>query len=87
MLNQYLLLFPFCVCVCVPSVCVCVCGGGVANLQGSLWCPSLFFFLKIVVLIKRAVVGFYCVLAIVWVSVLECLFLGSGCDGWLICGL
>ena len=66
---------------------MCVGGGGVANLQGSLWCPSLFFLKKIVLLSKRAAVGFYCVLAIVWVSVLECLFLGSGCDGWLICGL
>ena len=65
---------------------MCVCGGGVANLQGSLWCPSLFSF-KIALLSKRAAVCFYCVLAIVWVSVLECLFLGLGCDGWLICGL
>ena len=85
MLNQYLLLLPFCVCVC--QVCVCVWGGGgVANLQGSFGVLPYFFF-KIVLLSKRAAVGFYCVLAIVWVSVLECLFLGSVCDGWLICGL
>ena len=39
MLNQYLLLLPFCVFVCAEWG-----GGGVANLQGSLLCPSLFFF-------------------------------------------
>ena len=47
----------------------------------------LIFFPKIVLLSKKAAVGFYCVLAIVWVSVLECLFLGLGYVGWLICGL
>ena len=61
------------VCLYVPS------GGG--QLIYKVVYSVLPSFLKFVLLSKRAVVSFYCVLAIVWVSVLECLFLGMW---WLV---
>ena len=54
---------------------VCASGGG-GNLFTRKFIVFFLIFLKFVLLSKRAAVGFYCVLAIVWVSVLECLFLG-----------